>query len=435
MNKDIIQPPEQCNVAIIGAGPSGLAAATELKKLGVESVIVLEREAQAGGIPRHCAHSPFGLREFKRLYNGKTYTNELSRRAIKNGVIICLKSSVIAINKGGILELSTPTGIRTLIAQKVIICTGIRETPRANRLISGQRPMGVLTSGALQSIIHLKHKKPFQRPIIIGTEMVSFSSLLSCRYAGIQPVAMLEKNARITAKWGLQILAKLLGVPIFYKTCLDNIIGKKEVEAVKINIGCAAVKKNSEAIKKVLPCDGVIFTGEFVAESSLLRMGHLDVDPNTGNPVIDQFGRCSDSDYFATGNMTHPVETAGYCWKQGRQTAKQVYASLKGELDQYQRRIHIISTNPIIKYIIPQILTLTVKGDYQSGKHIAMDCFQIRVSKAVKGRLSIRSGVKTLVQKRINTLPERRINLELPYSILSKKDDADIPLQLHFESR
>ncbi len=435
MNKDIIQPPEQCNVAIIGAGPSGLAAATELKKLGVESVIVLEREAQAGGIPRHCTHSPFGLREFKRLYNGERYADELSHQAIKSGVIICLKSSVIAINKGAILELSTPTGIRTLIAQKVIICTGIRETPRANRLISGQRPMGILTSGALQSIIHLKHKKPFQRPVIIGTELVSFSSLLSCRYAGIKPIAMLEKNSRITAKWGVQILAKIFDVPIFYKTCLHNIIGKKEVEAVEINIKCSALKKKKERIKKVLPCDGVIFTGEFVAESSLLRMGHLDVDPSTGNPVIDQFGRCSDSDYFATGNMTHPVETAGYCWKQGRQTAQQVYASLKGELDPYQKRIHIISTSPIIKYIVPQVLALTVKGDYQSGKHIAMDCFQIRVNKAVKGRLSIRSGAKTLVQKKINSLPERRINLKLPCSILSAKNDADIPLQLHFESR
>ncbi len=434
MNKDIIQPPEQCNVAIIGAGPSGLAAATELKKLGVESVIVLEREAQAGGIPRHCAHFPFGLGEFKRLYNGKRYANELSNRAIKSGVIVCLKSSVIAINKGGILELSTPAGICTLIAQKVIICTGVRETPRANRLISGQRPMGVLTSGALQSIIYLKHKSPFERPIIIGTEIVSFSSLLSCRYAGIQPVAMLEKNSRITAKWGLQVLAKMFGVPVFYNTCLGNIIGKKEVEAVEINIECSPLKRKSEVIKKVIPCDGVIFTGEFVAESSLLRMGHLDVDPSTGNPVIDQFGRCSDSDYFATGNMTHPVETAGYCWKQGLQTAQQVYASLKGELDQYQRRINVISTSPIIKYIIPQILALTVKGDYQSGKHIAMDCFQIRVSKAVKGQLSIRSGAKTLVQKKINTLPERRINLKLPYSILIEKDDADIPLQLHFES-
>ena len=434
MSNAIIQPPEQCEVAIIGAGPSGLSVATELKRLGVGSVVILEREAQAGGIPRHCAHSPFGLREFKRIYNGAKYAGELSKRAINQGVIICLKSSVIAINKGGILELSTPDGMQILIAKKVIICTGIRETPHANRLVSGQRPMGILMTAALQSTIYLKHKRPFKHPVIVGTELVSFSALLSCRHAGIQPIAMLEKNSRITAKWGMQLLAKIFGVPILYNTQLDEILGKQKVKAIKIDAKLPHSKKNNQTKKEVLQCDGVIFTGKFIAESSLLRMGHLEIDPSTGNPVIDQFGRCSDTDYFATGNITHPVETAGYCWKDGLKTARQVYASLKGELDPYQQRIHIISTSSVIKYIIPQILATTAKGDHHKAQHLGLDSFQIRVTEAVKGHLSIRSGAKTLIQKTINTLPERRINLDIPDSILISKDCSDTPLQLYFEA-
>ena len=39
------------------------------------------------------------------------------------------------------------------------------------------------------------HNKPFERPVIIGSELVSFSALLTCRHLGIRPVAMIEENS------------------------------------------------------------------------------------------------------------------------------------------------------------------------------------------------------------------------------------------------
>ena len=44
------------DVLIVGAGPAGLAAATELKRLGVERVLLVERDSEVGGVPRHCHH-------------------------------------------------------------------------------------------------------------------------------------------------------------------------------------------------------------------------------------------------------------------------------------------------------------------------------------------------------------------------------------------
>ncbi|MGB4909954.1 MAG: FAD-dependent oxidoreductase, partial [Tabrizicola sp.] len=59
-------------VLVVGGGPAGLAAATDLARAG-RRVTVLEREAEAGGIPRHCGHYPFGMREFHRLLRGPDY--------------------------------------------------------------------------------------------------------------------------------------------------------------------------------------------------------------------------------------------------------------------------------------------------------------------------------------------------------------------------
>ena len=62
--------PEVVDVLIVGAGPAGLAAAAFLAGTGAGRVLVLEREAKAGGIPRHCAHSPYGMREYHRVLLG-----------------------------------------------------------------------------------------------------------------------------------------------------------------------------------------------------------------------------------------------------------------------------------------------------------------------------------------------------------------------------
>src|SRR3546814_18156336 len=82
----------------------------------------------------------------------------------------------------------------------LLLATGVRETSRAARLIGGARPLGVVTTGALQSLVYLAGRRLFERPVILGTELVSFSALLTCRHAGIRPVALVEAHPRITAR-------------------------------------------------------------------------------------------------------------------------------------------------------------------------------------------------------------------------------------------
>ncbi|MCD6187105.1 MAG: NAD(P)-binding domain-containing protein, partial [Desulfuromusa sp.] len=166
---------ESCDVAIIGAGPTGLAAATTLKQAGIESVLVLEREVEAGGIPRHCAHPPYGIREYKRLLTGPTYAKKLVETARNAGASIALKHTVTKLEPGGVLTIVSPAGLRKLTAKRVLLATGTRETPRSTQLVSGDRALGICNTGTLQSMFYLKNMVPFRRPVVIGTEIVSFS--------------------------------------------------------------------------------------------------------------------------------------------------------------------------------------------------------------------------------------------------------------------
>ena len=53
-------------VVVLGGGPAGLAAAVELRRLATREVLVVERESEPGGIPRHAQHQGFGIRDLRR---------------------------------------------------------------------------------------------------------------------------------------------------------------------------------------------------------------------------------------------------------------------------------------------------------------------------------------------------------------------------------
>ncbi len=410
-------PQAHIDVLIIGGGPAGLSAATELKRLGIAHVVVLDRELQAGGIPRHCGHPPFGMREFKRVFSGPQYAHKLVEAANKAGVEIRNSTTVVEIQAGGQLLLVDPKGAYTLSAKRIIYATGVRETPRSARLISGSRPLGVMNTGALQSTVYLKHQRPFKHPVIVGTELVSFSAIQTCLHAGIQPRAMIEQNKSISARQPASLYAHFKRVPLHLQTRLLRIDGRTHVEAVTV--------ENADGEQRQIECDGVILSGRFTPDATLARSGHLDIDPHSGGPRVDQFGRCSDPVYFATGNLLRPVETAGWSWNEGRETAQRVALDINGKLPDPGTPMPLIIQSPLIQYAMPQQL------NPDSGKH-GMTQLQLRFTQVAKGTLQFTQDGIVLWQKKISSRPERRILIAINQILENRKSSS--PIELHFKA-
>jgi thioredoxin reductase len=284
------------DVIIVGGGPTGLSAARRLADLGIRDVVVLEREAEAGGIPRHCGHLGFGWQSHRRLWSGPRFAAEL-RKSV-TGLDVRTATTVIEINKNGQLRVQGSTGISELKAKHLLIATGARETPRSARFVGGSRPQGVMNTGALQQHVYFYHNKPFERPVIVGSELVSFSALLTCRHLGIRPVAMLEENPRISAQRPGGLVARFaFGVPVRTSTRLISIEGRKNVEAV-------AIERRGK--RQSIACDGVIFTGHFRPETALIP---------TGLPS---------EKFSSAGNVLAPLKTSGECWQQGIVAAEEI---------------------------------------------------------------------------------------------------------------
>jgi NADPH-dependent 2,4-dienoyl-CoA reductase/sulfur reductase-like enzyme len=385
------------DVLIIGGGPAGLSCARALHRHGAGKVILLEREGDLGGIPRHCGHPGFGLREYGRIYRGPDY----AKRLVQDAAAIDLRPNMtaLAIERGGLVRATGPRGPEDFQVKAVVLALGARETPRSAQLISGERPFGVMNTGALQQFVYLHGRCPFKRPVVIGSELVAFSTLLTLRHAGIKPVAIIEEKDRITARRPGDWMARVgFGVPVLTRTRLVRILGRDTVAAVEIDRGFGPEQ---------LDCDGVILTGKFWPESALIAPSHIELDEGTRGPSIDIWFRCSDHSYFAAGNVLRGIETAGQCWREGRALADMVIAKLEDRLPQREPDARVVLRGPLA-YIYPQ----RIYCDPATAHHPLL--FKARVKHAVRGRLSVRVDGETVWSRRISALPERRTAWNLP---------------------
>lgn len=391
-----------CDVAIVGGGPSGIAAALALRERGF-SVTIIERESEIGGIPRHCVHSPFGMREFGRILFGPSYARRLATEAQKSGVKVLTKHSVTKLGSGERIEITRPEGLASISAKRVLLATGAREMPRSARLISGERPLGIITTGTLQQAVSLEKLRPMNKALIVGTELVSFSALLTCRTNGIKPVAMIDESPRVIARSPFGIYPKIMGIPLLLGVKISKIYGSSRVEGVTL--------QKSDGSLRDVECDGIVLTGHFTGEGSLALCNHIEVDPATGGPVVDQYGRTSDPTYFAAGNVLHPVETAGWCFREGRKIGQFIAADLMGQLPSGVEALKIVAGKGV-RYVFPQRII--------AGAPEGLNNFQLRVQRKVSSGLSIVQDGNLLWNRRIKLLPERRILV--PLSTISGKN-------------
>lgn len=299
-------------VAIVGGGPSGLTTAAELAPHVGGDVLVIEREAETGGIPRHSDHPGYGLRDLRRFLSGPAYARRLTAQARDAGARLETEATVTGWSGDRRLQITSPRGLRTVTADAVVLATGARERPRPARLIPGDRPDGVYTTGQLQNLVHLHHARVGERALIVGAELVSWSAVLTLREAGCAPVAMVSSYPHAEAYAAFRIPGRaLMAGPVLTRSRLVGIHGKGRVRS-------ATVESLDTGERRRIDCDTVVLTGDWIPDHELARTGGLTMDPSTRGPVVDAALRTSAPGVFAVGNLLHPVDTADGAALDGR---------------------------------------------------------------------------------------------------------------------
>ena len=311
-------PSESADVVIVGGGPAGLTAARYLRAAGVPSVLVLEREAEAGGIPRHSDHLGYGVRDLRTLLSGPAYARRLAELADAAGADIRLSTTVTGWAADRSLLVTSPRGRRRIEARAVVLATGARERPRSARLVPGDRADGVFTTGQLQNHVHLQHQPVGTSAVVVGAELVSWSAVLTLRAAGCRASLMTTEYGRPESYAAVTAAGRLgLRVPVARRTRVTRVIGRDRVRAVEL-------EHLDSGKRRTFACDTVVFTGSWIPDHELARLRGLEIDPQHQGPVVDSALRTTEDGIFGVGNLLHPVDTADVAALDGRHVSGQV---------------------------------------------------------------------------------------------------------------
>lgn len=406
-------------VVVLGGGPAGLAAAVELRRRAVVDVLVVERESQAGGIPRHAQHQGFGLRDLRRPLSGPAYARRYAELAASAGAELRTETMVTGWSPDGPLELTGPRGRETLEPDAVILATGCRERPRSARLVPGSRPEGVMTTGTLQQLVYLKRRQVGSRALIVGAEHVSFSALLTLAHGGARTVGMVTELPRHQSLALFRAGAALRWrAPLWTRTALTAIHGRPRVEEVELT------DLDSGAMRSI-ECDTVVLTADWIPDHELAVMGGLELDPGTRGPRVDTALRTSRPGVLAAGNLLHGAETADVAALSGRHAATATDGVVRGA-HWPQERVPI-RCEPPLQWISPNVVVPDA-GPPPRGR------FALRsLEFATRPRIEIAQDERTLWSGRVARLVPGR-SARLPQEWVAAVDPAGGPVSVRLAS-
>ena len=387
------------DVLIAGAGPAGLAAAIELRRLGADRVLVVDREAEAGGVPRHSAHTGYGLRDLHRVMTGPGYARHYAQAAARAGAQVRTGTTVTGWAGPTSATLTSAEGIETVAAAAVLLATGCRERPRAARLVPGDRPPGVMTTGELQQRVYLHGQRLPGRALVVGAEHVSFSAMVTLAHAGADVIALVTDQPRQQsyAAFALAAAARWRA-PVWTSTALRRVSGRGRLDGVELaDLRTGAVR--------FVGCDTLVFTGDWIPDHELARLAGAEIDPGTRGPAVDTALETSVPGVFAAGNLVHAAETADIAAAGGQHAARHIAATRQAGRPARAQRIPVTVTAPL-RWISPNALRIPGPPPPRGRFLLRSEVFR-RLA-----RLEVRQDGRVLGTARARLVPGRPVHLD-----------------------
>lgn len=321
---------EVVDLAIIGGGPAGLAAAVAAHDAGVRKMVIIERDVEAGGILNQCIHNGFGLHTFREELTGPEYAKRYIDQVSDRKIEIWLETIVTELSADRCLTLmSRQRGLWKLRARAVILAMGCRERARGALRLPGSRPAGIYTAGTAQRYVNMEGRMPGRRVVILGSGDIG---LIMARRMTLEGAKVLAVAELMPFSGGLQrnIVQCLedFDIPLLLSHTVVNIRGKQRLEAVTL----AEVDEQLRPIpgtEREYECDTLLLSCGLLPENELSKQAEVSLHPVTGGPVVDESLQTDVDGIFACGNVLHVHDLVDYVSQEAALAGRQAAAYLQ----------------------------------------------------------------------------------------------------------
>lgn len=293
------------DIVVIGGGPAGLAVAIEAKKNGIDSILIVEREIELGGILRQCIHSGFGIHYFKEELTGPEYAQRFINDLKNLGIEYILDTMVLGIGiaDGKYIDISSSSeGFRKIKARAIVLATGCRERTREAVGIPGKRPSGIFTAGTAQRYINIEGYMVGKRVVILGSGDIGLIMARRLKLEGAEVIAVVEKNSQPGGlDRNVEQCIKDFGIPLLLNHTVTEISGQHRIEGVIIS----RVDENGISIpgsEENYPCDTLLVSVGLIPENEIAERAGIVLDNETGGVVVNEFMETNISGIYACGN-------------------------------------------------------------------------------------------------------------------------------------
>ncbi|NLF28544.1 MAG: FAD-dependent oxidoreductase, partial [Clostridiales bacterium] len=296
------------DVAVIGGGPAGLAAALEARKTAPGArIAVLERDRELGGILQQCIHNGFGLHFFGEELTGPEYVDRFVRRLEGTGIEVWTDAMVLSLSSDRRIScVSAERGLATLSAGAVVLAMGCRERPRGALSIPGTRPAGVYTAGCAQRLNNIDGYLPGRHVVILGSGDIGLIMARRMTWEGAR-VELVAEILPYSSGLNRNIVQCLEdnGIPLRYNHTVTRIHGKERVEGVTVSEVDPATRLPIPGTSEFIACDTLLLSVGLIPENELSKGAGVAIDPVTGGAVVDERRETSVPGVFACGNVLH----------------------------------------------------------------------------------------------------------------------------------
>ena len=346
-----------CDVAIIGGGPAGLAAAIAAKEEGAEKVLIIERDNALGGILQQCIHPGFGLQRFSEELTGPEYYGRFVDRAKEVGVEYMLNTMVLEVDHENATVICTGSeyGLTCVQAKSIVLAMGCREKTRASIMVPGTRPAGLYTAGSAQRLVNRQNIMVGKKVVILGSGDIGMIMARRMSLEGakvVMVVELMDYLAGLTRN-RVQCLDDF-GIPLKLAHTITKIEGDTRVTGVWV----APVDEKKQPIAdkaEFVECDTVLFSVGLMPENELTRKAGIAINPITNGPAVNQYMQTSAPCVFACGNVVHVNDLVDNVSAESAQAGKFAARYALGKLGAEQKTVSCV-TGRNVRYLCPQTI-------------------------------------------------------------------------------